>query len=213
MNQQSEFNAELDGILENVKGGSINTFMEVYDLIDKQEQPGLALRIFLEKADSLEEVDEEDDPTELDLMQFEYRCGTLVEGILDNLICERPGEDDFYCALWTAIQESQYFEQKKEKAYALYEVWTDGRIPYYKIEEGIRMNDEEFREIGIRNIDKISKIIFILNSKFAQKTERSSQIIRVLDSLESEKDKAVILAQIMAMVDKRAYLRGIHKME
>lgn len=216
MNQWSEFEAELDAFLENARGGRIEIFAEVYGMIRKQKQPGLALRCFLEKADSLrkqKEVIEADDFAALDFMQFEYRCGTLVEGILDKLMSDRMDEDDFYCAVWNEIQESRYFVQEKEKVYAMYEIWTDGRIPYYKMAEGIQMENEKFGEIIRKNIEQIKKIIFVLNSKFAQKTERSSLLIEILDSLETEEDKAVILAQILAIIDKRAYLRGVHKAE
>lgn len=216
MNQWSEFDAELDELLENAKGGRLEIFAEVYGMICKQKRPGLALRRFLEKSDSLrkrKEVGEEDDSTALDFMRFEYKCGTLVEGILDKLMSDKMGEDDFYCAVWNEIQESRYFVQKKEKVYAMYEIWTDGRIPYYKMAEGIQMENEEFGEIIRKNLEQIKKIIFVLNSKFAQKTERSSLLIGILDSLETEEDKAVILAQILAIIDKRAYLRGVHKTE
>ena len=131
MERWSKFDTELDDILENARGGRIEIFGEVYGLICKQEQPGAALRHFLETAASLQklkEAGEEDDSTALDFMQFEYRCGALVEGILDNLISDRMDEDEFYCALWEEIQESKYFGQEKEKAYAMYEIWTDGRI-------------------------------------------------------------------------------------
>lgn len=216
MNYLSKFEAELDDILPNANGGRIRMFSEVYSLICKQEQPSLALRCFFDKMDALqeaEESDEQDDSTELELMLFEYQCGTLVEGILDKLISDRMDVDDFYCALWNEIQEGKYFRQEKEKIYAIYEIWTDGRIPYYKIAEGIKMGNEEFSEIIRKNIDPIKEIIFILNSKFAQRTERSGSLIKILDSLETEKDKAVILAQILALIEKHAYLKGVHTME
>lgn len=214
MNQWSEFDTALNDLLENTEGGRIKIFTEVYALICKEKQPGLALRRFMEKTKSsrkLKGADEEDDSTALDFMQFEYRCGTLVEGILDKLMSDRMDENDFYRAVWDEIQESRYFEQENEKVYAMYEIWSDGRIPYYKMPEGIRMGNEEFAERIKNNLDQIRKIIFVLNSKFAQKTEKSSLLLEILDSLETEEDKAVILAQILAMIDKHAYLKGIHK--
>ena len=88
MNQWSAFDIELDGILENAKDGRIGIFTEVYGLIGRQEQPGLALRRFLEKADSLQVLKEagEKEDTKWDFRLFEHKCGTLVEGILENLI-------------------------------------------------------------------------------------------------------------------------------
>lgn len=215
MNQWSAFDTELDGIMENADDGRIGIFTKIYGLIGRQEQPGSALRRFLEKEDSLQalkEVGEKED-AEWDFMLFEHKCGTLVEGILDNLISAGMDEDDFYSALWNEIQESRYFKQEKDKAYAMYETWTDGRIPYYKLPDGIRMENEEFGKIIAKNLSQIKKIVFILNSKYLQRTERSSLLIEILDSLETEEDKAVILAQILAVIDKRAFLRGVRKAE
>lgn len=214
MNQWSQFETEINDILENTEGGRIRIFTKAYDLIGRQKQPGLALCRFLDKANSLRKLkktDQEEDSVALDFIQFRYKYGTLVEGILDKLISDRMNEDDFYCAVWDEIQNSTYFVQEKEKIYAMYVIWTDGRIPYYKMPEGIQMENEKFGEIIKKNNEQIKKIIFILNSKFAQKTERSSLLIGVLDSLETEEDKAVILAQILAMIDKQAYLRGVYK--
>lgn len=216
MGQWSAFDAELAGILEDAKDGRMGIFSKVYGLIGRQEKPGLALRRFLEMADSLpvlKEASEEEDDIAWEIMLFEHKCGTLVEGMLDNLMSDGMEEDDFYCALWNEIQESRYFKLEKEKIYAIYEIWTDGRIPYYKLPEGIQMDNEVFGAIIARNLDQIKKIVFILNAKYAQRTERSSLLIRILDSLETEEDKAVILAQILAVIDKRAFLRGARKAE
>ena len=119
MNQWSAFDTELDGILENADDGRIGIFIKIYGLIGRQEQPGPALRRFLEKEDSLQalkEVGEKED-TEWDFMLFEHKCGTLVEGILDNLISAGMDEDDFYSALWNEMQESRYFKQEKDNQY------------------------------------------------------------------------------------------------
>lgn len=216
MNLQLQFGDELNDMIENVKGRKIRFFIQAHGLISRQEKPGLALRCFLERTDalrSLKDANEEDESIAQDLRWFEYRKGTLIAGILDSLISDGREEDDFYCALWNEIQESRYFEQEKDKGYMLYEIWTDGRIPYYKMPEGIQMKNEEFKEIIEKNLDQIKKIIFVLNSKYSQRTERSSLLIRILDSLETEEDKAVILAQILAVIDKRAFLRGVHRME
>lgn len=79
----------------------------------------------------------------------------------------------------------------------------DGRIPYFKLENGIKMSNDEFREISIQREKEIKKAIFILNSDFSQKTERCSLINKILDASESEEEKAVILAQVLNAMERK----------
>lgn len=53
-----------------------------------------------------------------------------------------PG--NFYGELWKkAIAKSSILEQQKERIYALYRIWIDGRIPYIQPEDGLKMTNEK----------------------------------------------------------------------
>lgn len=123
---------------------------------------------------------------------------------MGKLIKENMDEKDFYDELWKkGIQNNPLFEQEDEKIYALYCVWMDRRIPYYKLDMGIRMPNEEYKEITVKNEARIRKAVFVINSDFSQKTERASLLNKILDESKSESEKAVILAQILdAMIQK-----------
>lgn len=216
MYHQSDLEGKLKIIWEKVEGRLIPAFTEAYMLLGSQTESGLALRFFLENAEDLFQTDRakpENGPEKLELMDFDFRFGTLVEGMLDHLMSERMEEDDFYRALWDRIQENSYWKELEQKVLVLYNVWLDGRIPYYRLPEGIHMEKEEFGQIIDKNIEQLKRIIFILNSKFSQRTEKSSSLMKILESLETEEDKAVILAQILAAIEKRAYLNGINKVK
>lgn len=207
------YRKQLTEFLSHAKGEKIDIAAAVYYLIVKEENRAAAFRFFLENAgmiDSSEEKDVQSVFTASEEQKLFNSCNKLAVGILDNVIEEDLDEDTFYCELWRrGIEENSTLSQEKQKIYALYRIWMDGRIPYFKLARGLRMSNERFTEITEANMENIRKIIFVLNSKFSQRTERSSQLLRILDSCATEEDRAVLLAHILFRTDRREYFRKV----
>lgn len=125
----------------------------------------------------------------------------LLDGILNKLISKHLEKPDFYCELWKNIESDVLFEEEEQKMYALYRIWIDGRIPYFKIGDGLMMSDEEFKEIIDGAESLLRETAFILNCKFEQKTERSSVLLDVLNRCKDNKERAVVLAYIISTTE------------
>lgn len=208
--ERLSFSEELCKMLTKVSGEKIDIAAKIYLMLAKEEEVGKKLRYFLENADEIESSKEEE--VEQYFMprrvgELREKCEDLVKSVLGKLIKENMDEDKFYDALWEkGIWNNPFLEQEDEKIYALYCIWRDSRIPYFKLETGIKMTNEQFREISIMNKAQIKKALFIINSDFSQKTERCSLLNNILEASESENEKAVVLAHILdATVQKNIF--------
>lgn len=204
------FYDQLNDFMSKVKGERADITARVYFMIKEAEDAGAALQYFLENADEIEssraeEVEKYFLPVQVgDLRE---KCEELVKGILGKLVKENMKEDEFYRQLWKkGIEENAFLEKEEEKIYALYCFWMDDRIPYFQLETGMKMTNEEFREITSQRQQEIKKAIFILSTDFSQRTERCSLLNRILESAESEEERAVILAQILNAVERKTFL-------
>lgn len=200
------FCKQLIRLLEHAKGEKIDIAAAVYRMIRQEEKKEAAFRFFLENADRIKSAKDEEVEsfcTASEKQKLDRECGRLAKGILDNIIGKKLGQEAFYCELWErGIEENTNFPEEKEKVYALYRIWMDGRIPYFELEDGLRMPNEKYVDIAKKKEEEIRMSIFIMNSEFSQRTERSSQLLRVLEMCETEEEKAVLLAQILSMAER-----------
>ncbi len=60
------------------------------------------------------------------------------------------------------------------------------------------MTNDRFAEITRKNMDLIKKANFIIRSSIEQRTEVSGLLLKVLSECETEEDRVVVLAQILA---------------
>lgn len=205
--QKETFIDEITTFMSKVSGEKIDIAAHVYFMLAKEQEAGKKLRYFLVNADEIGSSEEEAVEQYFlpkQVGELREKCEDLVKGLLGKLIKENMDEEEFYDALWErGIKNNSLLEKEDEKIYALYCIWMDRRIPYFKLGTGIKMSNEQFREITIKNKAQIKKAVFIINSDFSQKTERCSLLNEILDANESESEKSVILAQILdAMVHK-----------
>ena len=143
--------------------------------------------------------------SDADKYEYAVAYGKMIDGALEALLRENLFCHEFYVKLWEFIEQNTLLIEKKQKAFALYYIWIDARIPYFELEQGIKMDNEVYRE-KIERIDPlIKKARFILYAPMSQKTERASLILKLLDELHDEEGKAVLMAQVIGMIDRRNF--------
>lgn len=211
-----QFSERLKELLGHVRGSKLDIAAAVYDLIRKEEDKAAAFGYFLKNADNIESSEEREAPafcTAAEEQRLSRACGQLVMGILDNIMEKNQDEASFYRELWDrGIAQSVNFSDDKEKIYALYRIWTDGRIPYFQLEKGRHMSNEDFGNLTADKMKEIRKIIFILNAKFSQRTERSSLLVQILESCGTEDEKTVLMAHLLYLAEAQAEARMYHEM-
>jgi hypothetical protein len=136
----------------------------------------------------------------------------LVDGIISNLISEHFDEAEFYQRLWKAtFCNDELFATADKKIFVLYVLAQDGRIPYYKLEPGLKMSDESFKEVVQQNEELLNKVNFALNCQYGQRTELGSILLRLMNSVEDEQARAVVLANILFMNEKKTLVNLLQR--
>lgn len=195
------------GVLQKVSGDRADISYMIYDQIINS--PGFepeALQYFYEYAEDIQTAKEE--PAEevysaADKYQLSSAYGKMIDGALEALLRRNLPCRDFYAELWNFVEHSTILTEKKQKAFALYYIWIDVRTPYFELQPGLKMDNEMYQEIVKKLKPLLRKARFILFTPMEQKTERTSRILQLLDELEDDKERAVLMAQILGMIDRR----------
>lgn len=196
--------------LQTVKGNRYDKSAVVYDMILKTEEHLKAWKYFWENADYIDSSEEKQVTaffTAEQIQKYESEYSELVDALLNKLVKRHCEKEEFYNELWESIMETDVnFEGKEEKIYAMARVWADARIPYFQIKNDIKikMSNEEFSDIIKKNRKLLQEIIFILNCQYDQKTELSSVLLSVLERCNRGKEKAVAMAVILDLSEKKA---------
>lgn len=193
-------------ILKKSSGDKEDIAYLIYNEISSLEYGGAdVLNFFLENSEEIESSEEkrvEKIFSEEDKYQYTATYGKIIDGALEILLKKGLSKKQFYIELWDFIERNPILEDNKLKAFALFYIWIDVRIPYFEIEPGIKMGNDEYAEITKKLFEKLKKVRFILNAPTEQKTERASRLIKLLDEVKSEREKVVLMAQILSLSDK-----------
>lgn len=178
-------------------------------MIMSAEEPKYAFKYFLENADYINSSDEKDIEayfTAQQMQKYSKEYGRLIDGLLNKLTNRHYEKEKFYFELWENINSDLLFDDKDVKIYALGRIWSDSRIPYFCVKDGIKMSNEEFAAILENKKKLLQEVTFILSCQYEQKTESSSLLLDVIKRCDNNKEKAVVLAKILNLTEKRTLL-------
>jgi hypothetical protein len=179
---------EIDVMLSSIHGSQVNICYALYKIISKaedKEKPKLLRYVaeVYEYIDSTKEISIDAFITENEKEQLKDRYGNLVDEMLALLLKENLIEDDFYIRLWTLLQ-NPIFEEEKICAFVCYYILIDRRIPYFHLDQGLRMTKEDYEGLIEKLRKQRAKLRFILASKFEQIAEESDLILKELDKVD-----------------------------
>lgn len=132
----------------------------------------------------------------------------LTNQILLNLIQSNPPEPDFYHALWLKYCDDLLVPDGEAQSVFLQCLWMDLRIPYFhRGSEGCTMDDDEYREIYQKlKPETLKKAQFYLSVRFRQKTQRTSLLMDLADSLDSDRERAVFWSFVITRIAASAQM-------
>lgn len=179
----------------------------IYRLILESEESEAAFRYFLENADYIDSSNEKEADayfTAQQLKKYNNEYSDLIDGLLNKLVMSHCNKEKFYEDLWESVMNSDLlFDTEDAKIYALGGIWSDGRIPYFHVKNGIKMSNDEFAEIIEDNIELLQETAFVLSCRFEQRTESGSMLVDLIERCSNDKEKAVLMANIIDLVEKR----------
>lgn len=200
-----EIKKRINDILQNYSGAKVNIAYCIYEEIASQSgHESDVLEYFYECAEDAKSEGRtpiKEIFTAEEKFHFVLSYGKLIDGALEALLQKNCSCTEFYSELWDFIEHNTILTEKKQKAFALYYIWIDARIPYYQLDAGLRMDNTAYKEMIEKLKPMIKKARFILYTPTAQRTERASRLLKLLDEVKSEEEKAVLMAQILAMIE------------
>lgn len=152
--------------------------------------------------DSEESIELEKILSEDDYEQTTNEVAPIVKKILDNLIIKNLKEREFYNALMKKIQDNIIFSEK-ETVCSMVILLIEKRIPYFELEEAKKMEEQEFQNISKSIENDIKKAYFIMEYGYDQKTEVASQLYRLIEEQKDEKQKYVLLSNILGYFEEK----------
>lgn len=188
-----------------LKQGECNSSVQleaVYNLIQKSEESGLYLQIWAE--DILSEVNlgekkkifKNNVINEWNREYLRYFNSTM------NCIIEKNfAEELFYKNIWKSLLDSVIFDNAKEKLIAFYMFSDSEGIPYCQLGQGIQMENGIFKKKSEEIYQKLVVLNNIYRRQFNQRTEKASLINRVFQDMDSEEDKAVLMAHFLKLIE------------
>ena len=137
---------------------------------------------------------------ELDILTDQY--GEYVNQVLNSLLKKSYNEGysshQFYHNLWAAFINGGIVTAEKEYAFAIYYIIIDKKIPYFVLEQGLRMDDQTFDNYMLVSQNVVAKLRFILNHGFTQKTEEASLIVQELTKLDTFEEQVIAMVAILS---------------
>lgn len=197
----------IETILASGKGTKINLCYAIYKLIE-QASPADAPRLLqftAEIIDTIESSEEISTGTFISTNEEEVlkdRYGELVDGMLKLLINDNPEEMDFYEGIWSIVN-NPVLKDERARVFAFYYILIDSRIPYFHLEQGLKMANEDFQRRIKRLTKKLAKIRFILVRDFSQRTEGASLLVQELNSENSFEDQVILMSWLLSEFRRR----------
>ena len=141
--------------------------------------------------------------SESDAKELKRRYGDLVNALLEEMLSQNLSVTAFYQKLWHVITSSPSFNgNDNAKIFAVYYIWVDDRIPYFQLESGLQMSNQEFLEISKSLHSKIQKARFILRTNyFSQRSARASVLLDLIESTKDKKEKTILMAHILSFAE------------
>jgi hypothetical protein len=198
---------QIETLLASCNGEKINICYAIYRLIEKglpEDIPDILqfTADIYDKVESCEKIFAEAyiNKNEVEVLKSHY--GEVVDEMLKSLINEDLIELEFYKKLWDTIK-NPFFKDEKSRVFAFYYILIDKRMPYFHLDQGLKMTSIDFTMRAQKLSNKAAKIRFILAREFSQRTEEAFLILQEIDAEEETEDRAVLMAHLIALFRQR----------
>lgn len=202
-----EYTAKISALMDNNNGRLVDIAFLAYEVIDSaKEMSPYVLKEFLNSMPySQNQYSKTNSLIPDSYLNSKLRSVMLtVDAWLDKVLSNKLDEDEFYTMLWDFLKnDNKAFRGKKTKTVALYCVWMDPRIPYYKLEPGIKMDEAQFSDTYNRIRPDLQKARFAVFSPYDKRIEEASVIYNIMEKLGNTEEKCILLSYVIKSVELR----------
>lgn len=116
----------------------------------------------------------------------------LINAIINSIICKMLPVDKFYQVLQKILKEVCLSMSKNPQNFALLLI-CNKKMPYAG-DYLLSCSDEEYVQLTHSVEEQFNELVRIYDSDYPQKTQTSSAVLRILDSVEDAKQRSVLLS-------------------
>lgn len=135
------------------------------------------------------------------LSSCKAKFGKLISGIIDLHSSEGGTKEKYYSKLWNTLNFVLRTYSEIEQGICLFLVLRDKRTPYWEITPGLQMSEDEYQSAVVQLSPKLRKMLYVLSLSVGQRTETASQLLQIMEELNSYEEKVVFLSQVIAQVE------------
>ncbi|MCM1213519.1 MAG: hypothetical protein NC548_03250 [Lachnospiraceae bacterium] len=210
---------EIEEIKAKIYGGfstcsqlDVNFAMAVLELIleQKSEIQSKLMQYVCELWATIKSSEELEVPERISTAKYEKMKSLYGEAVDAALLAyTRKGlmegwdREQFYSHLWEFVSTNIMWSSMEEKAFALYYIAIDARTPYYNVGAGLRMSNDDYSKIQNEIFEASREFRFIIALDFPQRTEEASLLLNLINRMDTEEQKIVLLSRIIAYYKDR----------
>lgn len=212
--QKNDAREKLLKMLQTATGNDLDVYHAIYaDYLRDSDDPAELFQLFLEYR---EKIGVDDGASKQ--ISFQIKEDTenkYQEHLLETvklLIEHNDTKEVFYKNLWEAVFNSPTYPKDSEACAVILKMLNERvpLLPYYQVVGLIEMDDDEYAARIKKLKPQILEAIHMLNRHFNQKTEESSQILRLSQNLEIE-DQSVFWAAMINVFQQSSFAMGYEK--
>lgn len=140
--------------------------------------------------------DEVDSDTQNRLDKMEYQ-------IVKELIFQDVSEDIFYKEIWKRLSDTLLVSDNYQRAYFLYRLWMDLRIPYYQLGLGTIMDSETYNQCVKRVEIPYKMMLFAMSAGYPKKTQKASILMKIADEIPSREERIVFWSLTLGRLEQQ----------
>lgn len=214
-----ELRKQMAELLSTADAPTLSICAELYKMIlaQKEEDRPKAFELAINLYDDIDSDETKEisvSPYEKQRQKLKKEYGEIVDSYIELFAKRKESADDFYKHLWDAIQNELIFPDEASKVFACYYVIIDRHVPYFNLPSGYTMTNDKYRKLWDEhgNDTAQKRIRYILNTEFAQRTQRASLLLEELgiaipSNETSSVEKEIYEKKLIMMIEMLEYRR------
>ena len=195
---------EIDAILTLTKGNAINISYALLQMLESAppEEQSELLKYVAEHFgifESSEEIPIDVYINDNQLSTLKARYSKVVDSMFEMILASSPPVEDFYRSFNSLIIHNSVFEDDQARAFAMYWILIDRRIPYFELGQGLKISNEEWQAISKKLRLEKTKIRFILATNFTQRSEGADLLLKVIDSPQYQQERVYLFGYTLEL--------------
>lgn len=124
----------------------------------------------------------------------------ILNTIIQKAIANGSSDVQVYEDIWNLVVNNPVLSTEEERIFGLYNMLIDQQLPYFSIQPGLKMDNEEYDALQDEYADELRKIRFILSVDFDQRTKEASNILDAILAQPDYKVQTLLVSRVISIL-------------